>query len=179
MKQIVAPVIFLLLATSLTAFATDSAPDADAELPPDSAKPMEAVQVYNLYSDKTWLWREGAAYFGPDGQFAAWSKKSGDPSYANGRWWASRTDGKLCFQATWRSAKTSTHALNCFEHRAIGDAIYQRALPAGQWYKFRSSPSVATDECHALKDGDQASEKVDLLRACIAGAKSTAKCNAL
>ena len=128
---------------------------------------MGVMRVYSLYRDKTWLWPNGGAYFARDGRFEAWSEKGKKKaaSYADGRWWASRTNGRMCFQAIWRTAKWAAPALTCFDHRAYGYLIYQRKLPAGKWYEFRTWPIVASDEFHTLRTGDLATKNVNRVRA--------------
>ena len=36
--------------------------------------PLGGAEVIDLYAGKTWKWKNGAAYFAPDGRFKAWSR---------------------------------------------------------------------------------------------------------
>jgi hypothetical protein len=157
--------IALPLAAGLAATAAAKPERTVVDLPPNNAKPLSVSQLYALYRDKTWVWSDGGGYFAPNGQFAAWSGNGDAAGYAEGRWWVSGADGRLCFQFTWRTRKGSSVKRDCFDHRALGDVIYQRKEPSGAWYKFKNSPNDVHDQFHALKGGDLISGSVKRLKA--------------
>ena len=163
----VTTLIASLLVVDLAANVVATAAGIAAEPPPSAAKPTSVDQLYALYRDKTWVWPDGGGYFARNGQFAAWSGNGDAAGYAEGRWWLSGPEGKFCFQATWRTMKGNWSKRDCFDHRVVGDVIYQRKEPSGAWYKFKNSPSDARDEFHALKDGDLVSDSVKRIKALI------------
>lgn len=156
-----------LLIVSLATIAAARAAGTIADPPLNNAKPMSVAQLFALYRDKTWLWPDGGGFFASNGQFAAWSGKGDTAGYAEGRWWLSGADGKLCFQATWRTRKGNARKRDCFDHRAVGDVIYQRKEPSGAWYRFKNSPNDAGDQFHALKVGDLVADTVKRLKSLI------------
>ena len=122
--------------------------------------PLDPSALMALYSGKTWLWKDGAAYFAPDGRFKAWSRAGGKLTEGFGTW-DIRSDGGMCFTATWGAvAAKSVQAAGkpvetCFAHAARGTAIAQMKLPNGPWYSFRRSPPRRTDEFFKLVPGDR------------------------
>jgi uncharacterized protein DUF995 len=119
--------------------------------------PMNEAAVANLYSGKTWFWAQGAAYFAPDGQFKARARSKGVTSIAEGRWEV-RSDGVMCFEATWTprgATKASAGPVEtCFEHQARGSSIAQRKDPDGAWYFFKHAKPRQSDEIRKLARGD-------------------------
>jgi len=62
----------VLISAALVAgsmLAADAAGTSGAA-PPDSTA-ITAHEAYKLYSGKTWIWSDGAAYFAPDRKFVA------------------------------------------------------------------------------------------------------------
>lgn len=60
-------------------------------------------------------------------------------------------------EMAWRGG--DSNAVTCFEHRQSGKVLYQRKLPDGDWYVFRSSHRNSADEFMKLKYGDDVSRK--------------------
>ena len=122
--------------------------------------PLDPSALTALYAGKTWKWKEGAAYFSPDGRFKAWSRSGGKLTQGFGTW-SIRSDGGMCFTANWETipAKPQQGAgkpvETCFAHQARGNAIAQMKLPNGPWYFFRRSPPRKTDEFFKLQTGDR------------------------
>jgi hypothetical protein len=132
----------------------------NAEVVPDKG-------IYQMYQNRSWLWgREGAGYFAvPRRQFSAWtSDKKGKLGYGDGIWFIPG-GGKLCFRAKWHGAGGDSNALSCFEHRQAGRILYQRRVPDGEWYVFRSSHRNLADAFMKLKYGDYVSRKQKQIKA--------------
>ena len=121
--------------------------------------PIESWTLMRLYSGKTWKWKDGAAYFGPDGSFKAWSRSNHQRYEALGTWEV-RADGVMCFMAPWRAVPPKPDAApppnveTCFWHKVKGNAVAQRKLPDGMWYVFRHAEPRKTDEVFKLQRGD-------------------------
>lgn len=121
--------------------------------------PMESWTLLKLYSGKTWQWKDGAAYFAPDGSFKAWSTSNHQRYEASGAWEV-RADGVMCFIAPWQAVPAKPDATRppkvetCFSHQVRGNAIAQRKLPDGTWYFFRHAEPAKTDEIFKLQRGD-------------------------
>ena len=81
-----------------------------------------------LYSGKTWVWKDGAAYFAPDGRFKAWSRSEGKLTEGFGTW-DIRSDGGMCFTATWRTSPAKPQEAagkpveTCFGHATRGNVL--------------------------------------------------------
>jgi Protein of unknown function (DUF995) len=122
--------------------------------------PLGASAVNALYAGKTWRWKQGAAFFSPDGRFKAWSREGGKLTEGRGAW-DLRGDGVMCFTATWETVPdTAGHGPSrpvetCFDHEARGAAIAQMKLPDGRWYFFKHAPPQQTDEFFKLEAGDR------------------------
>ncbi|RUX32886.1 DUF995 domain-containing protein [Mesorhizobium sp. M7A.F.Ca.US.011.01.1.1] len=131
-----------------------------AEVVPDEG-------IYQMYQNRSWLWgREGAGYFAVQRrQFSAWtSDKARKLGYGDGIWFIPG-GGKLCFRAKWHGAGGDSNALSCFEHRQAGRILYQRRVPDGEWYVFRSSHRNLADAFMQLKHGDYVSRKQSRIKA--------------
>lgn len=117
---------------------------------PEATVPLSAVELLQLYGDKTWKWGEGGGYFDTDGrQFRARTFDDKGGSTANGVWRITNA-GKLCFRANWKSATGVELVDSCFAHRRKGGEIYQRRLPDGEWYVFKHAITEADDEFNKL-----------------------------
>jgi len=136
--------------------------------PPPKTRPT-AEQLFQVYAGKTWLWEDGAGYFGPDRFFIAWSGSGESASYASGKW---RTDdlGRMCFNATWRGVGYAAPVTTCFSHRIDGQVLYQAREPTGMWYIFRHDPVRKQDEYLRLVRGDQAMAGFERNRVSLGGA---------
>src|SRR5260370_18305418 len=121
--------------------------------------PLDPAALTRLYAAKTWLWKNGAAYFAPDGGFKAWSRSKQELSEGFGTWEV-RPDGVMCFAASWRTISSKPQpdsapkVETCFSHQAKGRAIAQMKLPDGIWYFFRRPKPRKTDEVFKLRPGD-------------------------
>jgi hypothetical protein len=121
--------------------------------------PLQAAELTALYSGKTWQWKDGAAYFAPDGRFKAWSRAKGKLTEGFGIWEA-RPDGVMCFDASWQTVSPNAQQTptpkveTCFSHGVSGNAIAQRKLPDGAWYYFRHTRPTKSDEFFKLRAGD-------------------------
>ena len=127
-----------------------------------NAKPAEAAatvptafELQRLYTDRTWLWKDGAAYFGQTGRpFRAWTSGQDSASVAEGRWLVTK-DGKMCMDAAWRSKSYKGKQQRiCYSHRVRGGTIEQRKDPDGDWYSFKRSPEDLSDEYRKFEVGD-------------------------
>lgn len=137
-----------LLAFPVRAESEDSV--ADRAL---NARPMTVDELFGIYENRTWLWKEGAAYFSSkERSFRAWTRNN-DGTVATGTWFPT-SRGKLCFRANWKSAKGSTKVLTCFSHRIDDSAYYQRREPDGEWYVFRNLDVMRKDTFSKIVPGD-------------------------
>lgn len=90
--------------------------------------------VTQFFSDQTWDWGNGHAYFGPDGTFEAAlvPGQSGE-----GKWYV-KEDGKLCFKGTWKSPAGTGPAKKCWRHlRDKQGRLWQ--APLDGWFKMKWS----------------------------------------
>ena len=154
--------VLMAIATPRTAAA--AALDIDTLV--KSATPMSVAQLYPLYRDKSWLWKNGAAFFADTGRFKAWTEDGAAAAYAQGGWWLTEA-GALCIKAAWNSAAGSNEQLLCFSHRVTNGVVLQKREPAGNWYVFKSSPSAADDEIQKFKDGDQIEAKFEAVKSAL------------
>ncbi|MDL2398742.1 DUF995 domain-containing protein [Rhizobium mayense] len=123
--------------------------------PPAKSVQMTAEEVFQLYYNRTWIWKNGAGYFAAKQRdFRAWSGE-GTGSVGVGHWFTTDT-GKLCFRATWYAQTGSAPALTCFSHRKRGNVIFQKREPDGDWYAFKTTPAKADDEYLKVRPGDHA-----------------------
>lgn len=134
--------------------ATSLAEAAGGRVNPQGATPLTHKELYNLYGQKSWIWKAGAGYFSVrERRFTAWSNENGTPSYGVGRWFITGP-GKLCFRAEWHAEAGSAPATTCFSHRKQGGVILQKREPAGEWYVFKNAPANADDEFTKLRRGN-------------------------
>ncbi|MBX4933095.1 DUF995 domain-containing protein [Rhizobium bangladeshense] len=121
--------------------------------------PLSAYELYRIYADRTWTWDTGGGRFFEDGRrFVAWVTDKGKQSFAEGKWVVDDL-GQLCMRATWTNAEGAARASTCFGHRKIGNTIYQRRQPSGNWYVFRHSSVHQDDEFRKLVSTDTVSAK--------------------
>ncbi|AZO57748.1 DUF995 domain-containing protein [Mesorhizobium sp. M8A.F.Ca.ET.057.01.1.1] len=114
-----------------------------------------AYEVSILYADRTWIWKDGAAYFGKSGRsLRAWTSRQGSVSVGEGKWIATK-DGKMCMDLAWRSkGYTGQQNRTCYSHRVKDGNIEQRKDPDGEWYGFKGSPENPSDEYRKFEVGD-------------------------
>ncbi|MBB3454727.1 hypothetical protein FHT86_003026 [Rhizobium sp. BK313] len=153
----------ILGAISTSAFAA-SAPQNKMTKPPAMSVPLTTERVFQLYYNRTWIWKDGAGYFAAKQRdFRAWSGE-GTGSYGVGHWFV--TDpGRLCFRATWYAKTGKALALTCFSHRKKGNVIFQKRDPNGDWYPFKTTPANVDDEYRKLRPGDYATAGYNRMRA--------------
>lgn len=158
-----------LLAGPLAITARAQTDKAGVALEASGGRHLTIDELYRLYANHSWNWKDGAGYFQARKRlFLSTVSNGGDISFAEGQWFLTSW-GRLCFQADWHAASGSSEALTCFEHRTAGGNIYQRRLPDGDWYVFRHATPVADDEANKLRYGDYVSEKLRQDREMIAG----------
>ncbi|MDL2410498.1 DUF995 domain-containing protein [Rhizobium calliandrae] len=152
----------ILGAISTGAFAANAIPSTTSR-PPAKSVPLTAEEVFQLYYNRTWIWKDGAGYFAAKRRdFRAWSGE-GTGSYGVGHWFV--TDpGKLCFKATWYAKTGNAPALTCFSHRRRGNVIFQKREPNGDWYPFKTTPAKVDDEYSKIRPGDYATAGYNRMR---------------
>jgi hypothetical protein len=151
----------VIMAVSIPAAAVASGSEAPSAPP---GKQMSASEVRKLYRGKTWMWNDGGGYFAPDGRFqAAMGSDRDTGSFVTGTWQVRRS-GRLCFAGAWTVQGKRSYDTSCFAHRVVGNVIYQRKEPSGDWYVFRSEPPKPEDEIKKLIGGDQIEAKLKALR---------------
>ena len=128
----------------------------------ENPKPAEAAvtvptayELQLLYSNRTWLWKDGAAYFGQAARpLRAWTSGQDSASVAEGRWLVTK-DGKMCMEVAWRTKSyKGKPQRTCYSHRVRGGAIEQRKDPDGAWYSFKRTPEDLSDEYRKFEVGD-------------------------
>lgn len=129
-----------------------------ADKPPATARPLGPNQLADLYGGKTWLWKDGAGYFAPDGKFLAWSGSGAKTNYASGQWTVSRRTGMLCMVAVWHNRWSGYPAKTCFKHVAADGNIYQRKSGGSDWYIFEHATVQQDDEFNKLVAGDEVTD---------------------
>jgi Protein of unknown function (DUF995) len=139
--------------------------------PAESAAPLTAEELFQLYNSRSWLWDDGAGYFSPkQRRFTAWAGKGGKASYADGRWFISGP-GKLCFKAKWHAKDGAASAVTCFSHRKKGGIVFQKREPDGEWYAFKNSPAKAGDEYSKVRSGNYVRKRYDQIEARLSAGK--------
>jgi len=138
-------------------FAATAAVQSKDSIAAASATPLTTDELFRLYSNRSWLWKDGAGYFpSKQRQFIAATGRGGAGSYGVGHWFL--TDpGKLCFRAEWYAKSGAAPALTCFSHRKKNGVVYQKREPNGEWYAFKNAPVKADDEYRKLRPGDYVS----------------------
>lgn len=132
--------------------------------PPAMSVPLTSEQLFKLYNNRSWIWKDGAGYFAVKQRvFKAWTRE-GTGSYGLGHWFV--TDpGKLCFKAVWYAKTGNAPALTCFSHRKKGNVIFQKREPDGEWYPFKTTPVNVNDEYRKVQPGDYVTARYNRTRA--------------
>lgn len=114
-----------------------------------------AYELSLLYADRTWVWKNGAAYFAQGNRrLEAWTSGPDTASFAAGRWLVT-SNGKMCMELAWRSkGYTGKQKRTCYSHRIQGGNIEKREDPDGEWYSFKRSPEDASDEYRKFEVGN-------------------------
>ena len=141
--------------------AKDSAPANAVTVP-------TAFELQLVYADRTWIWDNGAAYFGQKGRpVRAWTSEQDTTSFAEGKWHLSN-DGKMCMDLVWRSKTYAAAPIRtCFSHRFRGGTLEQRRDPDGVWYSFRHPSEKPSDEQRKFEEGDTKGAQFDEIRSLI------------
>ncbi|MER8517613.1 DUF995 domain-containing protein [Mesorhizobium sp. M1060] len=136
--------------------------------PADAVAVPTAFQLQLVYADRTWIWDNGAAYFGQkDRPVRAWTSEQDTASVGEGRWHLSN-DGKMCMDLVWRSKTYAAAPIRtCFSHRFRSGTLEQRKDPDGVWYSFRHSPGDPSDEQRKFEEGDTKGAQFDKIRTSI------------
>ncbi|MCB4771942.1 DUF995 domain-containing protein [Ancylobacter sp. Lp-2] len=147
-------VAMVMVGGAPAAYAQAAAPVA---MKPNPTGMPSVTGIDALYSGKSWIWSDGAAYFSPNRKFVAWAGSGKDVSYVQGTWWVSPL-GWVCFQGLWHANGPSGRNSTCFSHRMGPEQVmYQRKEPGGDWYVFKHAQPMAGDEYAKFKAGDLAS----------------------
>ncbi|AEH89641.1 protein of unknown function DUF995 [Mesorhizobium opportunistum WSM2075] len=137
-----------------------------------TSKPEEATvtvptafELQLLYADHTWIWKDGAAYFGKaDRPLRAWTSGQDSASVAEGKWLV-MNNGKMCMDLAWRSKSyKGKQQRTCYSHRIKGGSIEQRKDPDGEWYGFKRTPEDPSDEYRKFEVGDTKSAQFEETR---------------
>lgn len=146
--------IMIAALVGMTGVATVAASAAPSAATIKQAEPLSNDDLYRLYSQRSWIWKDGAGYFAvPQRRFSAWTRKGRAASYGVGSWFIADA-GRLCFRADWYAKGGASPALTCFSHRKKGNVIFQKREPKGDWYVFANAPVRKGDEVTKLRRGD-------------------------
>ncbi|MCI5096457.1 MAG: DUF995 domain-containing protein [Rhodobacteraceae bacterium] len=117
---------------------------------PDKKNKLSGQQVTALYSGKTWIWSEGASYWGKGAEFQGIWKDS----VAIGKWYATN-GGQLCYEATWYSASSKKPVKRCWLHVTDSKGVlWKQDLKTKDWYKPK------TEFAERVKSGNKIKGKV-------------------
>lgn len=134
-------------------------PGRDDKPDVQTSRPLSAWEVVDLFRGKTWVWKDGGAFFdGQPRQYLAYKGEGAAATVAIGRWKVA-SDGTLCTSATWTFSQGNKEVTDCFDHLARDGAIFQRKKPDGQWYVLRPAPGQPGSP--ALVAGDSTKGKRD------------------
>lgn len=134
----------------------------EAAAKPDIAPTAFELQL--LYADRTWNWKNGAAYFGMDRRLHAWTKGEDSPAVGEGRWLVTEK-GQMCMELAWRSKTYSTKPQRtCYSHRVEKGNIEQRKDPDGTWYDFKHAKDDPADEHQKFEAGNTKGAQFDETR---------------
>ena len=149
------------------AFGAGAAPAKNGAPVEAAAKPdiaPTAFELQLLYADRTWNWKNGAAYFGMDRRLHAWTKGEDSPAVGEGRWLVTEK-GKMCMELAWRSKTYSTKPQRtCYSHRVENGNIEQRKDPDGTWYDFKHAKDDPADEHQKFEAGNTKGAQFDETR---------------
>ncbi|MEZ2332857.1 DUF995 domain-containing protein [Mesorhizobium sp. RCC_202] len=140
---------------ALSGVANAATAKAGAPAKANAARVPTAYELSLLYADRTWIWKDGAAYFGQNGRaLRAWTSGTDSAFVAEGKWIVTG-NGKMCMDLAWRGKSYSgKEQRSCYSHRINGRNIEQRKDPDGEWYSFKQSPLGSSDEYRNFQPGD-------------------------
>jgi hypothetical protein len=143
----------ILLSSALTAHADEC---GNTTLP-EGAVPYTKAQASHAFSGKTWLWDDGGAYFSPKGKFVAIS--GSHKSYGKGTWSAS-DDGKVCYDADWKSPTGNGPYSDCRALVKTKDRQYDSSTNGDDKGKWWCSEASRQGLFSKLKPGDKITPKL-------------------
>lgn len=147
--------LLLLFLTALATVNLVSFANASAKILPKQARNMNPFKVRQIYSEHTWVWGTGGAYFAKDGTFYATSGKGDALSTAAGRWLVT-PGGRLCFFADWSNkTKVFQNVKTCFNHAEYKRQYFQAKDISGKWYVIKSVKPKSNDMFNMIKSGDK------------------------
>ncbi|AZN98272.1 DUF995 domain-containing protein [Mesorhizobium sp. M9A.F.Ca.ET.002.03.1.2] len=150
---------------SMASFDAAAATQSKTSIAAESGTPLTTEELFRLYSNRSWIWKNGAGYFSAkQRRFIAATGRGSAGSLGVGRWFLTDS-GKLCFWAEWYAKSGVSPALTCFRHRKKGGVVFQRKEPDGEWYAFKNAPTRANDEYRKLRAGDYVSAKYNRIQA--------------
>jgi hypothetical protein len=148
---------------SPSAFGSPASVGFRVSTPPAQARAMTATELYMLYRNKSWQWPDGAGRLQADGRrFTAWAGAADKASWAEGRWTVS-DHGRLCLKAQWHTVSGTYPNTTCFGHKQLGDTVYQKREPSGDWFVFKHA-APADDEFSKLVDQDLVSNDLERIK---------------
>ncbi len=161
-RKIVLTLTWAILGATVLGTAQSRA--TDTENLPANARVMTGVELYMLYRDRSWIWRDGAGHMqSDDRRFTAWAESDSGQLWAEGRWIVTDS-GRLCLQADWHAPSVVYPNRTCFSHAVDGGTIYQRRLPDGDWYVFKHAKPLPDDEFGKLSRADVVSSQIERIR---------------
>jgi hypothetical protein len=166
------PGLWMFTAVALAVSCIAAPAIAASTQPPAGTRAMKAGDVYELYKNKSWQWKNGAGYMEDAGRhFSAWTDDEKGKAWADGHWSVTNT-GALCLKAKWHSAQGDVPTRTCFAHRVHNGTIYQRRKPDGAWYIFSHAEARDDDEAHKLVSSDLVSQQRDRIKIALGKPKS-------
>lgn len=139
------------------------AAQSKASKPPAQSTSLTNEELFQLYINRSWIWKEGAGYFAvKQRRFTAWTGE-GKGGYGLGHWFLTGP-GKLCFKAMWYAEAGNAPALTCFSHRKMGNIVLQKREPDGEWYPFKTAPARLSDEYRKVRPGDYVTARYERTR---------------
>lgn len=146
---------FLFFVASVTMVHSVGIAEAAKFVLPKKAHNMSALEVRDIYANRTWKWGSGGAYFGPNRNFYAVSGEGKKLSIGSGRWIVTN-GGRLCFNADWSSSTyTFKNAMTCFNHAEYKGNYYQAKGLSGKWYSIKSAKQSPLDMISLIVPGDK------------------------
>ncbi len=140
--------------------------DSSIEAATEHAFSLSIDDLFRIYANKTWVWKDGGAYFKSSGRrfVAVTRKESGLTSYAEGVW-ILMDGGRMCMRGRWIGTGGSADDFTCFEHKTANGLVYQRETPDGKWYVFSRWPALGGHEYSKFDPGDQISSQLERVKA--------------
>ena len=90
--------------------------------------------IAKAFTNVTWDWSHGAAYFGRGGKFMSHWKES----ISDGKWYVTNK-GSVCVEVTWRTKDDTGQHKTCWRYVVDKDGqLWQRHgnVDKEEWYKF-------------------------------------------